>query len=163
MSWNEYTFVDRWQAPGTLEEVTDVLRDAESFARWCPSVYLSVHLVEPGDDSGLGARADIVTRGRLPYTIRWQNRVTAVRHPYGYSFEATGQFEGRGQWILEPRDYGAEATLVWQVRPHIPVVEQTRFLLKPLFGWNHRWAMREGERGLANELQQRRTSAADPR
>lgn len=36
MSSNEYHFIARWRVPGTVEEVADVLGDAEDLARWWP-------------------------------------------------------------------------------------------------------------------------------
>jgi hypothetical protein len=43
---------------------------------------------------------DLYTKGWLPYTLRWQFRVTESRSPYGFTIEALGDFVGRGIWTF---------------------------------------------------------------
>jgi hypothetical protein len=38
----------------TVEEVSEILQDAEGLARWWPSVYLDVKVLDPGDERGIG-------------------------------------------------------------------------------------------------------------
>ena len=68
---NDYYFVSRWQPPGPIEDVYDVLADPMEYPRWWPEVYLAVEKMAPGDANGLGRRLRLHTKGRLPYTIRW--------------------------------------------------------------------------------------------
>ena len=145
--------------PGTVEEVSAVLGDAAGLPRWWPSVYLDVRVVEPGDERGVGKVVALHTRGRLPYTLRWHYRVTDVR-PNGYSLHAWGDLTGRGVWTFEQRGSPARpwvlVTYDWTVRADKPLLRLLSPLLRPLFAWNHRWAMRRGERGLRRELARRR-------
>ena len=100
MANNEYQFTQRWRVQGTVEEVADVLGNATDLVRWWPSVYLDVRQLEPGDERGIGRVIDLYTKGWLPYTLRWQFRVTQSRYPYGFVIEAWGDFVGRGFWTL---------------------------------------------------------------
>ena len=43
---NEYHFVSRWRLHATVQEVADVLRDAEDLPRWWPSGYLEVRVID---------------------------------------------------------------------------------------------------------------------
>jgi len=44
---------------------------------------------------------DLYTKGWLPYTLRWQFRVTESNPPLGFTIEAWGDFVGRGIWTFE--------------------------------------------------------------
>lgn len=160
MRSNEYQLVTRWRVPGTVEEVNAVLGDAASLPRWWPSVYLDVRVVESGDERGVGDVVALHTRGWLPYTLRWQFRLTDVR-PDGYTIDARGDFVGRGIWTFEQRGSSKRPWVLlaydWQIRADKPLLRRLSPLLRPLFAWNHRWAMRQGERSLRRELARRRT------
>ena len=73
---NEYVFLTRWRIEGSIEEVSDILGDAEDLVRWWPSVYLQVHK----DADGV---VHLHTKGWLPYTLRiypdrkgeWRNQL----------------------------------------------------------------------------------------
>jgi hypothetical protein len=67
---NQYHFITHWQVEGTAEEVSDILGDVASLARWWPSVYLDVHILDPGDERGVGKVVSLYTKGWLPYTLR---------------------------------------------------------------------------------------------
>src|SRR5437588_9971697 len=98
MPSNEYHFTSTWRVEGTTEEVAPILGDPLGLARWWPSVYLEIHEIRPGDEHGVGRVVGLVTKGWLPYTIRWTFEVVESRHPHGFVIEAHGDFEGRGAW-----------------------------------------------------------------
>jgi hypothetical protein len=167
-SSNDYHFVTRWTLPATREEIAAVLGDAGDLARWWPSVYLRVGVPEPGDERGIGRVVDLYTKGWLPYTLRWRFRVTESDPPAGFALEAEGDFVGSGVWRfteLQPTAAeGGPLTEVeydWRIRAEKGVLRTLSFLMKPLFGANHRWAMAKGERSLRLELA-RRHAAGDP-
>ena len=58
---NHYHFITRWRVKGTAEEVYGILENALDYPRWWPSVYLSVDLVAPGNEDGLGRRISLLT------------------------------------------------------------------------------------------------------
>ncbi|HYM83306.1 MAG TPA: SRPBCC family protein [Candidatus Dormibacteraeota bacterium] len=166
---NDYHFITRWRIPATADEITAILSDAQALARWWPSVYLDVRVLEPGDERGVGKVVDLWTSGWLPYTLRWRFEVTEVA-PDGFTIVATGDFDGRGIWTLRPDPVGGDAgsgeawTLVeydWRIRAEKPLLRRLSFLMKPLFSANHRWAMARGEESLRLEVA-RRHAAGDP-
>ena len=159
MPAHDYHFVTRWRVEGAVEDVSSVLEDAEALVRWWPSVYLGVEVLEPGDADGVGKVGRRHTRGRLPSTLRWQFRVTESRKPYGWTLVAWGDFVGRGVWTFAQDGPGVDVVYDWRIRADKPLLRRLSFLLKPLFAYNHRWAMREGERCLRRELARRRGEA----
>ena len=56
MATNEYHFITHWRVKASVQEVTDIIADAESLPRWWPSVYLEVQVLEKGDAQGIGKR-----------------------------------------------------------------------------------------------------------
>ena len=156
---NDYVFVSRWQVEGTTGEVADVLGDFAALTRWWPSVYLDVWEVRPPDARGLGRRVKTVTKGWLPYKIRWEFEVVESRYPNGFAIVATGDFEGRGVWTFEQRGPMVEMTYDWRLRAEKPLLRNLSFLLKPVFEANHHWAMARGEESLRLELARRRATS----
>ena len=152
MPSNEYHFITRWRVEGAVDEVADILKAADQLPRWWPSVYLSVNVLEQGDQGGIGKVVELHTRGWLPYTLRWQFRVTESRYPHGFSLEAWGDFNGRGVWALDQDGQYVNVTYDWKVRADKPLLRSLSFLLKPIFSANHRWAMARGEDSLKLEL-----------
>ena len=148
MAGNEYAFVTRWRVEGPIEEVSDILDDAEGLPRWWPSVYLDVSKRPDGV-------VDLYTQGWLPYTLRWSFRITERHYPYGFSLEASGDFVGRGVWTFKQDGPSADITYDWRIRADKPLLRYLSFVFKPLFAANHRWAMARGEESLKLELRRR--------
>jgi len=155
MSANNYHFVTRWRVPGELDEVAEVLSEAEELPRWWPAVYLDVTVTDPGDDDGIGKEVSLYTRGWLPYTLRWQFRVTESDYPHSFALESWGDFEGRGEWRLRQDGRFVDVTYEWSIRAEKRLLRSLSFLLKPIFARNHRWAMASGEQSLRLELARR--------
>jgi Polyketide cyclase / dehydrase and lipid transport len=163
MAANEYHFVTTWRLEATAEEVTAILGDAEGLARWWPSVYLDVEREEPGDARGVGAVVRLYTKGWLPYTLRWRFTVTESDPPRGFSLEASGDFLGRGIWTFEQVGTETLATYDWLILAEKGILRRLSFIMKPVFGANHHWAMARGEESLRLELARRRATTLDAR
>ena len=160
MAANDYCFVTRWRVEGTPDEVFDVLDHPLEYVRWWPSVWLHVELLEPGGSGGMGRRVRFLSRGRLPYTLRWTAETIAVAAPIHLAIRATGDFEGGGEWRLVPAGTThTEAEYHWTITANKPLLKFLSPILRPLFEWNHRWAMARGEESLRAELRRRRTGA----
>jgi len=157
MAANAYRFVTHWRVKASLQEVVDVIGDAEGLVRWWPSVYLEARVLEPGDASGVGRRVSLYTKGWLPYTLRWQFRVTEA-HSHGFTLVAEGDFVGRGVWTFAEDGEWVNITYDWQIEAEKPLLKRLSFLLKPLFSKNHLWAMARGEESLKLELERRHAS-----
>jgi hypothetical protein len=155
MRSNDYHFITHWWATGTVEEVSEVIGNAPDLVRWWPSVYLDVLELEPGGENGEGKVVSLYTKGWLPYTLRWQFRVTESKAPHGFTLEAWGDFIGRGMWTFDQDGAHVNITYDWRIRADKPLLRAFSFLLKPIFSANHLWAMRMGEKSLHLELARR--------
>lgn len=153
----EYHFITHWKIRGTAREVAEVLGDPMGLARWWPSVYLDVRELEPGDPvTHVGRVIDLYTKGWLPYTLRWRFKVTESRGEQGFKLVAEGDFVGTGVWTFEPQGEFVDVVYDWRIRADKPLLRYGSFVLRPIFGANHRWAMARGEESLNLELQRRR-------
>lgn len=162
MSLNDYHFLTEWQVEGTVVEVRRILSDAASLPRWWPSVYLSVEVLDAGDAEGLGKRVQLLTKGWLPYTLRWGFVTTHVAAA-GFTLEPWGDFAGRGIWKFVQRGKEVLVTYDWKIAARKPLLRALSPVLKPLFGANHRWAMARGEASLRLELLRRRATSDEER
>jgi hypothetical protein len=159
MASNEYHFITEWRMEGTVEEAYRLLADAPDLVRWWPTVYLDVRELSPGGPNGFGKVVSLHTKGWLPYTLRWQYRVTEVRFPEGFGFRASGDFVGRGIWRFHQDGKYVKMTFDWKIRADKPLLRYLSFVAKPIFSANHRWAMAQGEKSLRAELARRRLSS----
>jgi hypothetical protein len=161
MSSNAYRFITHWQVESTLEEINAILSNAPDLARWWPSVYLDVQQLAPGDADGVGKVVSLVTKGWLPYTLRWQFRVTRNSYPHGFELEAFGDFIGRGVWTFQQNGEQVDISYLWEVAADKPLLRRLSWLFKPVFAANHRWAMQQGYESLLLELARRRAATPE--
>lgn len=155
---SDYEFLTVWRVPGTLAEVQEVLRDAESLPRWWPAVYLAVRPIAEGGPDGVGREVDLHTKGYLPYTLRWRLRITEPITDEGFALEARGDLEGTGRWTFAQDGPEAVITYDWRIRATKPLLQRLSWLLRPFFAANHVWAMKGGEESLRLELRRRRAA-----
>ena len=150
---HHYEYVDRWTVDAPVDEVYDLVGNTLGYPEWWGKVFLAVE-GDPGPPRP-GRHARIVSRGFLPYTLRWE--ATA---PRSFAFTRRGDFVGTGSWRFEQAVEGTVA--VFDFRPTVEKagVKQLSFLLKPLFRWNHRWAMKRGQEGINRELSRRKSRAS---
>lgn len=162
MPSNEYHFTTHWRVESTVKEITDILSDAPGLARWWPSVYLEVEELSPGEPSGVGKEIGLYTKGWLPYTLRWQFRVTQVSES-GFALEATGDFVGRGEWTFRQEGATVAISYDWHIRADKPLLRLLSPVMKPIFSANHHWAMAKGEESLKLELARRHAATPEER
>ena len=142
---NQYHFVTQWRIAAPPDRIFDLIQKPLDFPKWWGSVYLAAE-PEPGD------RIRFVTKGKLPYRLRWSSEMIDSHPPKRLAIKATGDFDGRGIWTLEPN---GDCTLVkfdWRLTAEKPLLRFWSFLLKPIFEWNHRWAMEQGRSALEKQL-----------
>jgi hypothetical protein len=123
--------------------------------RWWPDVYLKVEELAHGDARGIGKHVRLLTKGRLPYRLRWEFVVTESRKPHGFTLQATGDFVGRGIWTFEQQGTTVLATYDWKIVAEKGLLKRFSAIFKPVFSWNHHWAMARGDESLRRELQRR--------
>jgi hypothetical protein len=163
MTSNDYHFITTWHLQSTCEEISEILGNGPDLVRWWPSVYLEVKELEKGEASGVGKVIDLYTKGWLPYTLRWQFRVSQVNSPHGFQLEAWGDFVGRGIWTFEGDNDYVKIIYDWKVQADKPLLRYLSFIMKPIFSANHHWAMAKGEESLKLELARRRAKTPEER
>lgn len=158
MQANDYVFLTRWLVQGKADEAYAILIGVPGYLRWWRDIYLAVHPLAPAGKDGIGQSYRLLTRGKLPYRLQWETRIVETRRPNGFTIEATGDFVGRGVWAFD--EHGGDLKILFdrRLRAEKPLLKSLSFLLKPLFRWNHRWAMERGEEGLRRELSVRRAN-----
>ena len=156
-----YEFLTHWRVEGTREEVVAVLRDALQLPRWWPSVYLDVTLLSEGDADGVGRSVELLTKGWLPYTLRWRFVTTASRGLDGMTLAAQGDFSGTGVWTFTQAGAYVDAVYDWRIEARKPLLRRLTWLMRPAFAANHHWAMRQGLESLRLELARRRAPSAE--
>ena len=127
MAPNDYHFISKWKVEGTCGEVADILGDTLSLTRWWPSVYLDVRGLEPPDSRGVGRRVALITKGWLPYTLRWEFQVVESRYPHGFTIAATGDFNGRGVWVFEQAGRFVDLTYDWRLSAEKSLLKSLSF------------------------------------
>jgi hypothetical protein len=127
-----------------------VLNDSERYPEWWKGVQ-AVDLLREGDEVGVGQVTRFSWRSVLPYTLKFDMRVTRVEQPHLIEGEASGELEGRGIWRLFE---GACTAVVydWRVRTTQSWMNVMGPIARPAFAWNHDLVMRQGGVGLAREL-----------
>jgi hypothetical protein len=148
---NDYVFVTLWRVVGNVDRVYRVLVDIKNYPRWWPEVYLRVEPLTPLKKT-IGDRVRLLTRGKLPYKIRWQSEIVQANPPHGFIIRATGDFDGRGIRSLKQQGSDVALTFDWRLRVQKRLIRNSSWLFKPLFRWNHRWAMARGQEGLSREM-----------
>ncbi|MFO0910576.1 MAG: SRPBCC family protein [Isosphaeraceae bacterium] len=154
----EYRFVTVWMIPAPAQQVWDALMAPEQYVEWWPS-FVEYRPLTPGL-TGVGARAERVVRGKLPYSLRYETVTTAIDPPREVAYRAIGDLDGEGRFLVEPSDEPGttKVTFHWNVRTTGVVMNLLAPLLRPLFAWNHNQVMAEGERGLELWLSRRASS-----
>lgn len=151
------TLSTHWLVAGTIEDAAEILGDAERLPEWWPDVFLAVRVLDRGRGPGdLGRRVAFFTRGRLPWRLRWEGEVIEDDRPHGWTLAATGDLEGRGVWRLAQRGDFVAIDYDWHVDVRKPLLKSALPMLRPVYAWNHRWAMARGLEGLRRELDRRR-------
>jgi hypothetical protein len=157
---NEYQFLTEWRVAAPRPLIYDILRAGKEYPRWWPDVYLNAELTPSGRADGLGDRVALHTKGWLPYTLRWTAISESFDEPRRIEIRAEGDFVGRGIWQLEEDGAETYITFDWRLRADKPLLRWLSPVLKPLFKWNHRWAMATGLKRLQQETQRRLAEAA---
>ncbi len=110
-----YEFLTSWCVDAPIEPVFAVLSDSAAFPEWWKGV-TAVEVLEPGAADGVGQLARYSWRSVLPYTLRFDSRVTRVERPYLIEGHATGELEGVGVWRLFAGPDSTAVLYSWQVR-----------------------------------------------
>jgi uncharacterized protein YndB with AHSA1/START domain/quercetin dioxygenase-like cupin family protein len=148
-----YVFVDEWDVAAPPEAVFAAIADARTYPEWWRPVYLDVDADGP---AALGKESRQHFKGRLPYHLHTRSVVVAMDPPHTITGEVDGDLRGRGTWTLTPSAAGTHVRFDWQVHADRRLLRLLTPLLRPVFRWNHNWAIARAMEGL--EPYARRTS-----
>jgi hypothetical protein len=75
--------------------------------------------------------------------------ITEINPPERITAEVDGDLRGRGTWTLTPiADGGTHVRFDWEVHADRRLLKVLTPLLRPLFRWNHNWAIARAMEGL---------------
>ena len=83
--------------------------------------------------------------------------------PVGFRLDVNGDFVGRGIWTFVPEGADVLVRYDWKILAEKPLLRDFSYIMKPIFGANHRWAMAQGEESLKLELARRHAGSAAER
>lgn len=160
---NEFHFNTYWLLEASPEEVYRILEKPSQLTRWWPSVYLDVEVVERGEMNGIAKEVNVYTKGFLPYTIRWSFKSVEKEFPQRLVLEAYGDLEGRGVWSIKQESGSkyCEVHYDWRIKADKALFRNFSFILKPIFEYNHEWAMYRGEKSIKLELLRQRANTEE--
>jgi uncharacterized protein YndB with AHSA1/START domain/quercetin dioxygenase-like cupin family protein len=140
-----YVFIDQWEVAAPPEAVFDAIADARSYPQWWRPVYLDVESDGPPE---LGKESRQHLKGRLPYHLHTRSVIVALDPPRTITADVDGDLRGRGTWTLTPTPRGTHVRFDWQVNADRRLLRVLTPVLRPLFRWNHNWAIARAIEGL---------------
>jgi uncharacterized protein YndB with AHSA1/START domain len=146
----EYLFVDEWDVAAPRELVFDALADARTYPEWWTPVYISTETDGPPE---VGRVARQHFKGKLPYTLRTESRILRLEPPETIEADVTGDLRGRGLWTLTERDGATHVRFDWRVFADRALLRRLTPVLRPVFRWNHNWAIERAIAGLEPYVQ----------
>ncbi len=152
MSTNQYHFITKWEFNASIEEVFKLIENGSDLPRWWPEVYLSAKAEKIGRLDRIGDKIHFQTKGWLPYTLHWTAEVISLNVPNHMEIKATGDFIGTGIWTLSQTGALTKVQFDWHILAEKPLLRYFSFIAKPIFSWNHHWAMARGFESLKAEL-----------
>ena len=96
--------------------VTHISKDGKDYVRWRPDVYLEVEHIPSDDPNGIGDQVELLTKGWLPYRLRWTARAMRRERPHTIAIAAAGDFNGRGIWQLAQQGKECFIAFDWRLR-----------------------------------------------
>jgi hypothetical protein len=152
MATPQYYFLDKWFIPYPIEKVWPHIIHAQAYPQWWGEVYDHVFPLNELSPDQIGARADVLAHGRLPYRIHFVTEITKVESPYQLGLKAEGDLTGTGLWTLQEEEEGTAVSFEWIVQADKTFIKLFSPIIKPIFEWNHRWTMQRGEAALKRLL-----------
>jgi uncharacterized protein YndB with AHSA1/START domain len=140
-----YVFIDEWDVAAPQEAVFRAIADSRTYPEWWRPVYLKV-------DSDRGIEVGSISqhhfKGRLPYHLKTRSEITALDPPRMVIAEVDGDLRGQGTWTLTPSPVGTHVRFDWRVHADRRLLRVLTPVLRPVFRWNHNWAIARAIEGL---------------
>lgn len=153
---SRFHFITHWELSARVEEVYPIIKDSSKLCKWWPSVYLEVKTYKDGDATGIGKIVSLYTKGYLPYTLRWSFEVMEIIKNKKIALRAFGDLNGNGVWTFGQKGETCKVDYDWNISFDKPYLSKLAWLLRPIFSFNHKWAMKKGLESLQLELRRKR-------
>ena len=150
----EFQFVTVWRIEAPLPQVCDAVSQCLHWPRWWKGVE-RVEEFDPGDTAGIGSLRRFTWRGRLPYRLSFDVRVTRIVPLTLLEGRASGEVEGVGCWRFADDGGVTVVRYEWLVRTNRWWMNVIAPIARPVFKWNHDQVMRQGAEGMARLLNAR--------
>lgn len=148
---SDFEFTTVWELPAPVERVWDELLDIDAWPTWWRG-FERVDVVRTGDANGVGNVRDLVTRGRMPYRLRYRVEVVRVEPLRLIEARSTGDLEGFGRWTIEPTALGTRAVYLWRVRTTRRLLRALSPIARRPLTRNHDQVMEWGREGILERL-----------
>jgi uncharacterized protein YndB with AHSA1/START domain len=142
---SEYVFIDEWDVDAPVEAVFDALADARTYPTWWTPVYQQVDADGP---PAVGAVSRQRFKGRLPYVLKMNSEIARLERPREFEIRVGGDLTGRGVWTLEQRGDRVHVRFDWRVNADRALLRILTPVLRPVFRWNHAYAIGRAMKGL---------------
>lgn len=143
----DFRITSYWEVSVPVSRAKIILTDPMSILRWWPAVFLHGEILEDPEDTLIGFAARFHTKGFLPHTFQFV--ATIIEQTTDRIVVTTkGDFDGIGTIHISERNGQSRIAVEWRVSVDHPYVQPFLHILKPVFVWNHLWAMRQGKSGL---------------
>lgn len=153
----EFRLTTEWRIEASRRRVCDAVSACLDWPRWWKGA-VAVEELEAGDADGVGSLRRLTWKGRLPYRLTFDARVTRVIPLTLLEACASGDVEGIGRWRFSDEGALTVVRYDWHVRINRRWMNQLALVAWPLFRWNHDQVMGEGAEGMARLLNARLVS-----
>jgi uncharacterized protein YndB with AHSA1/START domain len=141
----EYVFIDEWDVEAPIEAVFNALADTRTYPDWWKPVYIQV---DADCGPAVGCVSKQLFKGRLPYQLKTTSEIVRMDPPRELEVKVEGDLSGRGIWTLTPSNGRVHVRFDWRVNADRGFIRVLTPVLRPLFRWNHNWAIKRAMEGL---------------
>jgi mannose-6-phosphate isomerase-like protein (cupin superfamily)/uncharacterized protein YndB with AHSA1/START domain len=141
----EYLFVDEWDVAAPREAVYRAISDGRTYPQWWKPVYIAV---DADGEPEVGKESRQHFKGRLPYHLHTRSTITRLEPPHIIEADVDGDLRGHGKWTLTGAAAGTHVRFDWQVHADRRLLKALTPVLRPVFRWNHNWAIARAMEGL---------------
>ena len=140
-----FHFRSGWELQGNIDDVADLFLQTENICHWWSDCFAATEVIEPGNENADGRVVRLVTRGALPYYLKFNLRISGVEYPNRFVVHSDGNFVGRGVVRLSQSADKVIVNFDWRILFDKPILKYFSRLLRPFFVANHRWIMHRGQ------------------
>ena len=150
----KYRFITVWNIEAPIEEVCEAIYHSLNWPQWWRNV-VSVEEIARGDARGIGSVRRYTWRGRLPYRLTFDIRVTHTEPLTAIEGIASGDVVGHGRWSFTSDGTVTTVRYEWQVHTTPVWMNLLALFARPFVKWNHDAVMQQGGVALARMLNAR--------